>query len=314
MKNDQIFRKTYIDELIRLKNTNYIKVITGVRRSGKSTILNQFMLYLKEIGVNENQILSYDFNDLKLAKLNFENLYDKILSEANKNDINYLFLDEIQEIDNFEKCVISLFENKKIKFDIYISGSNSKMFSENLATLFTGRNLTLKVLPFSFKEFFEYYKDNYLEFNTNEYALAMKRNIFDKYSKFGGLPILLNNLQNVKTLEEQLQQILNDTIVKDVKTRYKIRNIGEFQRIAKYILSETGKEISVLNSVNFIKSNEKFKITHQTIDKYLNYLQEALLIYKAEIYNIKGKNLLKTTAKYYSVDTGVKNVQDNFQT
>jgi predicted AAA+ superfamily ATPase len=301
-----IIRQTYLKKLIDLKDNHYIKVITGVRRCGKSTLLEQYKTYLIKTGISTEQIISYDFNDIKLAQMNYEVLHDEIIKKAVPNKVSYLFLDEIQEIDKFEKCVISLFENKLIKFDICIAGSNSKMFSEQLATLFTGRNLEIKVLPFSFMEFLEYYKENSMD---SDYSI---KKVFEIYMKYGGLPILLESLENDEYKEEKLSKILSDTIQKDIKTRHAIKNVNEFNRIARFVLSESGKEISATKTANYLRTNEKSKISNITVGKYLDYLQQALLLYKADLFNIQGRRLLKTTAKYYAVDSGIKNVQNKF--
>ncbi|GMO15660.1 MAG: ATP-binding protein [Mycoplasmoidaceae bacterium] len=308
--NREIIRSKYLQELIEMQDKHFIKVITGVRRSGKSIILQQFKKHLLETGIDKKQIIEYDFNDVALQKLTYEKLHEEIISCSIKNKTNYLLLDEVQDIDSFEKAIISLFENKIIKYDIYITGSNSRMFSNQLATLFTGRNIELKVFPLSFKDFYDF---NIKYYYDNKDRLGVNKNpLFLQYLKYGGLPILLENMENNKIKEKQLSHVLYDTIEKDIRNRHVIKNIPEFDRVSKYILCESGKEISVVNTANYLKSNEKSKISHVTIERYLNWLQDALLIYKAEMYDIRGKRTLKTTAKYFAVDSGIKNIQDNF--
>ncbi|GMO16223.1 MAG: ATP-binding protein [Mycoplasmoidaceae bacterium] len=307
---NEIIRTKYLQEVIDTIGLHFIKVITGVRRSGKSWLLKQFKRYLLKTGVQEEQIIEYDFNKLELQDLTYKELHDQIIAKSSKDKVNFLLLDEIQDIDDFEKAIISLFENETIDYDIYLTGSNSKMFSSKLATLFTGRNLQIKVLPFSFKEFYDF--NIKYNFKRKDQLGVNKKPLFDLYMKYGGLPILLKNVNNNKVKENELSQVLYDTVQKDIKTRHSIKNITEFNRVAKFVLLESGKEISVMNTANYLKSNEKSKIAHTTIERYLNWMREALLIYKAELYDIKGKNCLKTTAKYFAVDSGIKNIQDNF--
>jgi predicted AAA+ superfamily ATPase len=239
-----------------------IKVITGVRRSGKSTILEQYIHCLKnEYLVNEEQIQTYNFNDMMFDKTSYESLYTMIVNKADKKAINYIFLDEVQEIENFEKAIIALFENKSIKFDIYITGSNSKMFSSSLATLFTGRNQEIKIYPLSFAEIYTYLKgvlkidDRYI--------------LFQFYLKYGGLPIIIDVIKNEKLIRERLSSVLHDTVNKDVKERYTLRNFSEFIRICSYAFDNIGSVFSTTNISNYINSNNKTKITHKTVERYL---------------------------------------------
>jgi predicted AAA+ superfamily ATPase len=191
----EIQRKDYLQRLNELKDRHFIKVLTGIRRSGKSTILKQFIHQLKtKYVIDSNQIINYDFNNVNLKKYTYKKLYDEIINKSSKNTTNYVFLDEIQEVKNFEKCVIALFENKQIKFDIYITGSNSHMFSSKLATLFTGRNAPIYVYPITFKSFFK-------ELNKS----TDRSKSFEKYLKYGGLGIVIPNYDN----EKMLQQTLN---------------------------------------------------------------------------------------------------------
>ncbi|MDR2846788.1 MAG: ATP-binding protein [Mycoplasmataceae bacterium] len=302
----EIIRTYYLNTLIEWKDKHFIKVITGVRRSGKSTILNQFKTkIIKDFKVNKNQIISYDFNDLILSQLKYLELYKDIISKSSKNIINYVFLDEIQEIENFEKVVISLFENKEYKYDIYITGSNSKMFSSNLSTLFTGRNIEIKVFPLSFKEFYGCAKDI---LKNND-----KTSIFNKYLNYGGLPIILESLDNNKEIEKILSTVFDDTVQRDIHLRHSIKKIRDFENFAKYVYFNIGSTISTINVSNYIKTNNKTKIAHTTIERYLKWLEESLLIYRTDFYHIGGKKLLQKSAKYYSVDTGIRNAESKFE-
>jgi predicted AAA+ superfamily ATPase len=260
---NEIVRQKYIDELDLFFNKKVIKVITGIRRVGKSTLLEQYKIHLlKENKITTNQMFSFDFNDIKLRKLSYEQLYDLIIAQANSEKTNYLFLDEVQEIKNFEHCIISLFENKQYKFDIYITGSNSKMFSSKLATLFTGRNVEIKVYPLSFKEYFEFVKMNY---NIHD-----KYQVFEKYLKYGGLPICLDSFNQPLAIETKLLSLINDAIEKDIFSRHKVENVNEFKKILKYLIVNIGQPISTTNIANTIKSNNKSIVSAKTIDRYID--------------------------------------------
>lgn len=304
----EIIRKTYVEEILTLKDKPFIKVITGVRRCGKSTILRQYRnLLVEQYKISKSNIISYDFNEPEFSQYSYMKLYKEIIRKSNKMQINYIFLDEIQEIDEFEKCVIGLFEHKKIKFDIYLTGSNSKMFSSSLASLLTGRNIEINIFPLSFKEYYEFAQRQIG--TNNRYA------IFQYYLKYGGLPIIIPIFNDSKTIERALSAVLKDSVDKDVKTRHEIRNYPEFLRLANYILENIGQDFSTRSISNYLKSNNLSKISHHTVDIYLSWMCEALILYKVNIYKISGLNGKKTLdilGKFYCVDSGIRNAQLDF--
>ncbi|MDR2846790.1 MAG: ATP-binding protein [Mycoplasmataceae bacterium] len=286
------------------KDKDVIKVVTGVRRCGKSTILSQYENEIRtRFKISDEQIITYDFNDDELSKMSESELHKQIIVRSNKNKVNYLFLDEIQEIKDFEKCVISLYSNKKIKFDIYLTGSNSKMFSSSLATLFTGRNQEIRVYPLSFSEFYNYAKEN---------TKLDRIEIFNTYMELGGMPIILNELNNTKNAKARLSSVLFDSINKDVKNRHHIKTFPEFSRFTQYVYENIGHIMSTRSISAYIKSNNSSRTSHKTIDRYLGWLCEALLLYKVDFFNTTGKRILQTSGKYYSVDNGIRNAQNNF--
>jgi predicted AAA+ superfamily ATPase len=259
----EIIRKTYVEEILTLKDKPFIKVITGVRRCGKSTILKQYRnLLVEQYKISKSNIISYDFNEPKFSQYSYMKLYKEIVKKSNKTQINYIFLDEIQEIDKFEKCVIGLYEHKKIKFDIYLTGSNSKMFSSSLASLLTGRNIEINIFPLSFKE--------YYEFAQKQLGANNRHIIFQYYLKYGGLPIIIPIFNDNKTVERALSAVLKDSVDKDVKTRHEIRNYPEFLRLANYILENIGQDFSTRSISNYLKSNNLSKTSHHTVDTYLS--------------------------------------------
>jgi predicted AAA+ superfamily ATPase len=258
-----IKRETYLKKIESFSKTRAIKIITGTRRSGKSTILEQFKDILKtKYLIQSNQIISYDFNDIKLKKHTYESLYDEILNKASNTKTNYVFLDEIQEINKFEECVISLFENKDYKFDIYLTGSNSKLFSSSLATKFTGRNLEIKVYPFSFNEYILFAK-------TNGITLS-KSKLFERYIKYGSLPIILDVFLYDEVVSSRIKTVLLDSVSKDILERHKIRNTADFKRITKYLFDHIGQLINIIKLANYINSNNQTKISARSIDRYID--------------------------------------------
>jgi predicted AAA+ superfamily ATPase len=278
-------------------------VITGVRRSGKSTILRQYKNFLvKTKGIPKHQVLMINFTDDANSSFTHHTLLKHIRNITRKNRKTYLFLDEIQMIDNFEQAVISLFNSGK--YDIYITGSNSKMFSASLATLFTGRNIEIKVYPLSFAEYLPYAK-KILKSND-------KRSLFEKYLKYGGLPIILEVLDNDKAIEKILSTVFYDTVQKDIRFRYSIKRYDDFENFSKFVYENVGTIISTVNISNYIRSNNKTQIAHTTVERYLKWLEEASLIYRVRFFNIRGKKVLQKSSKYYSVDTGLRNAESKF--
>jgi predicted AAA+ superfamily ATPase len=258
----EILRKEYINEIDLYKDKHIIKIITGVRRSGKSTILEQYKRFIiQKYQIIVGQIISYDFNDLRLRELNYKELYDQVVGSAKANLINYVFLDEVQDIKRFEECVISLYENKEYKFDIYITGSNSRMFSSHLATLFTGRNVEIKVYPLSFNEYYQYLRE---EYNIND-----KYKIFDLFMQYGSLPICLDSINEPQVMKTKISSVIKDSIQKDILHRHSVRNVADFNRIVKYLLMNIGQSLSTTSITNTINSHNKNLISSKTIDRYI---------------------------------------------
>jgi predicted AAA+ superfamily ATPase len=260
----EILRENYINRLIRYKEKHIIKVITGVRRCGKSTILKQFKnALLENHDIKSSQIIEFDFSDDRLSRMTESQVHDSIISKSDKSKMNYVFLDEIQEIPQFERAVISLYEHKVYKYDIYITGSNSKMFSSSLATLLTGRNVEIKVYPLSFKE--------YMIFARNDVHLSKLSDmkIFNYYLTYGGMPMIINVFDDKPLIKEILSGILSDTINKDVKERHAIKTLPEFKRFTQFAIEHVGNIFSSQSISNYLKSKTKSKTSPKTIDRYL---------------------------------------------
>lgn len=291
MKSKTIYRKEYMEKLKLYKDKDIIKVLTGIRRSGKSTILNEFKKELVDSGVLEKNIISINFEDNSNKELlDSQKLHDYILSKVDKNTMNYVFLDEIQNVPDFEKCVNSLFLKDYI--DIYITGSNSYMLSGELATFLTGRYIQIHVLPLSFKEYISFYGE------TDE----LKK--YNEYVMYGGLPYLIN-LDNSTEKLDYLDSIYNTVILKDVISRKKINDALVLESICRFLFDNIGSNVSTKKISDTLSSNGRKNSVH-TIEEYLNGLLESYILYKVNRFDIKGKQLLKTQEKYYLSDLGLR--------
>ena len=281
-----IERKDYLDKVINVMGTPDIKVITGVRRCGKSKLLEAFRAYVSANIPNAN-VIHINFNLPEFEKLNeYRALYDNINSRYKEGVENYVLIDEIQMCDNFEKAINGLHASEK--FDIYITGSNAFLLSSDLATLFTGRTFEIKVYPFSFAEYVKYY--GYTDLYT----------AFDSYVTEGGMAgSYVYKDQQAKY--DYIQEVFNTLIVRDIRTKYKIRNTALMDRLVDFLMDN----ISNLTSPRKISdtfNSFKDKINHNTVGAYMQYLGNAFAFYKVRRYDIKGKKYLSTTEKYYLCD------------
>lgn len=288
-----INRKEYLDFLIKLKDKNIIKVVTGIRRCGKSTLFELYKNYLHEIGVRDEQIISLNFenpSDMKFS--DWKELYNYINDRVDSKKMYYVFLDEIQILEHFEKAVDGLFLNKNI--DLYITGSNSYMLSGELATYLTGRYMQIHMLPLSFSEYLEYYgRDNELKkYNT--------------YIENGGFPYLLNLDNNSELINNYLDGIYNTILLKDVVSRNNVKDTLILESIVKFLFDNIGQIVSI-NKISATLNSNNRKNSVNTIESYLSYLLDSYLIYKVSRYDIRGKEYLKTGDKYYVCDLGLRN-------
>lgn len=295
-------RKEYLEKLIEWKDDDVIKVVTGIRRCGKSTLLMQYQDYLKSIGIEENQIIAVNFEELEYEELcDYKKLYAYIKDRLVADKITYIFLDEIQKVPSFEKVVDSLYVKPNI--DIYITGSNAYMLSGDLATLLTGRYVEISMLPLSFSE--------YMQLSDKD-----KESAFADYIKYGGLPFVATMDRTDDKVDTYLEGIYNTVIVKDIEDRQKrqesnsdkrkINDIPLLKTIAKYLSSVIGSPVSLRGITNYLVSSGR-KISANTVSNYVNALIESFIFYPAERFDIVGKQLLKANKKYYMVDLGIRN-------
>lgn len=295
-------RKEYLDQLINWRDEQVIKVVTGIRRCGKSTLLLQFQQWLKENGVTDEQIVSVNFEELEYEELlDYKKLYQYLKERLVSGKTTYIFLDEIQKVSSFEKVVDSLYVKPNV--DLYITGSNAYMLSGDLATLLTGRYVEIKMLPLSFGEF------------LSMTGLEPEQG-FPEYLRSGGMPYIATMNRNDEKVSTYLEGIYNTVIVKDIEDRQarkesdpskrKITDIALLKTIAKYLASVIGNPVSVRSITDYLISNGR-KISPNTVNDYVEALTESFIFYPAERFDIVGKQLLKANRKMYIVDLGLRN-------
>lgn len=295
-------RDEYLQSLKQWKDEQVIKVVTGIRRCGKSTLLTQYQEWLKTEGITDDQIISVNFEELEYEELlDYKKLYYYLKERLAENKTTYIFLDEIQNVINFEKVVDSLYVKPNI--DIYITGSNSYLLSGDLATLLTGRYVEIKMLPLSFKEFLA------LTGMDTERGLA-------EYLQNGGLPYIAVMDRNTEKTDIYLEGIYNTVIIKDIEerqsrkekdpTKRKITDISLLKTIAKFLASVIGSPVSVRSITNYLISNGR-KVSPNTVSDYVEALTESFVFYPVERFDVVGKQLLKANKKYYIVDMGIRN-------
>lgn len=286
-----IERNEYLNVLKRFKDKELIKVITGIRRCGKSTLLEMYKNYLLANGITEDQIISINLEDLKYNFIeDYMSLYNYICNKLKSNRKNYVFIDEVQKINEFQKTVDSLYIKKNV--DLYITGSNANLLSSELATLLSGRYIEIKMLPLSFKE----YKDAYKDLNNDE--------LYQKYISYGSLPYT-TSLDTEDDVSMYLSSIYNDIIIKDVMARKKIQDETMLRSVANFAMDNIGNLVSTNNIANTM-ANDGRDINVRTVERYLEGFTESFFLYKISRYDIKGKQYLKTGEKYYVSDLGLR--------
>ena len=300
----RIDRKEYLDFLIKSKDKKIIKVVSGVRRCGKSTLFEIYKDYLLKNDVEQNQIISINFEDMDYEELtDYKKLYEYIKSKIIEDKKNYIFLDEIQNVDKFEKVVDSLFIKENI--DLYITGSNAYFMSSELATLLSGRYIELKMLSLSFKEYYQ----TRLEYeNLDKKENKILKTLMQYYNEYivnSSFPYTLQLNNNLKNIYEYLSGIYNSVLLKDIVARLKIADVMRLESVVKYIFDNIGNFTSISKIANTLTSMGR-KTDTKTIEKYIKGLVDGLLIYEVNRYNIKGKEFLSTLSKYYVSDLGLR--------
>jgi len=289
-----------MDQLLSYKDNKLIKVITGLRRCGKSTLLHLFQEYILKNGVNPDHIININFELMTYDHIRgYKEFYKLIHEKLTKTGKYYLLLDEIQQVEHWEKAINSLNAEIDIDVDIYITGSNAHLLSSDISTLLSGRYVEIKMLPLSFKE--------YLQFDhlPKEYSIEEK---FNHYLKYGSLPAIVSLPQKDSTIFPFLLGVYNSVIVKDIVERTQNRDVTLLEKLLRFVISNTGNIISSNKISGFLSAQGKGEsVKSSTISTYLNTLEKAFIVYKVDRYDIKGKEQLKTLSKYYVADNGIRN-------
>ncbi len=288
-----IERPEYLKKLIDFKDTNLIKIVTGLRRCGKSTLLDLYIDYLKNNGVKENQIIHINTENRDIVFEDDNELYNYVKEKLNKDKMNYVVLDEVQNIPEFQKAVDSLYIKKNV--DLYITGSNANLLSGELATLLSGRYVEIKMLPLSFKEYLSAFDEN----------VDKEEKLLD-YFKYGSLPQTVELFKiNPDIVEDYIDGVFSTVIYKDVMQRKKINNKLLLESIIKYIYQNIGSPITSKKISDTLISMNRATSNH-TVEDYISAFIESYLLYKADRFDVKGKEILSSGFKYYSVDMGFR--------
>lgn len=287
-----IERTEYLEELKRWKDKDLIKVITGIRRCGKSTLFQLFIDYLKSTGISNEQIISLNLEDADYNFEDYKQLYDYIKEKIDSKNQYYVFLDEVQNVPMFQKAVDSLYIKKNV--DVYITGSNAYLLSGELATLLSGRYIEIKMLPLSFKEYVSAFDDNNYQ------------QLFLNYMRNGGMPGNISIIKsNSNDLDKYLDGIFSTIVYKDIMARNNINDKMLLESVLKFIFDSIGSPIST-KKISDTLTSKGISTSNHTVEKYITAFIESFLIYKAERFDVKGKNLLARDYKYYVVDQGLR--------
>lgn len=287
-----IDRKEYLDELIRWKDKDLIKVVTGIRRCGKSTLFELYIDYLKEAGIDDSQIININLEDADHDFSNYKELYNYINDKISTDKNYYVFIDEVQNVPEFQKAVDSLYIKKNV--DVYITGSNAYLLSGELATLLSGRYIEIKMLPLSFKEYITAFEG------------IDRTKLFLNYMKNGGMPGAIEVAKsNLNDVDKYLDGIFSTVVYKDIMARNKISDKILLESILKFIFDSIGNSISI-KRISDTLTSKGISTSNHTVENYISAFLESFIIYKAERFDIKGKNILAREFKYYTVDTGLR--------
>ena len=291
-----IERPLYLDKIMPFVDTPFVKILTGVRRCGKSTILKMIIKKLREEKhVDDEQILSYRFDSMEYEDMTTKELYLELKSKIIQSKKTYLFLDEIQEIEGWEKVVNTLASDFDV--DIYITGSNSRMMSSEISTYLTGRYITFHIYTLSFEE--------YLMFKKSYTTLKDLKQEFSQYVRLGGFPATHLQYYSQDEVYTIVKDIYNSTIFSDIVRRNQVKKIDQLERVVKYTFNNIGNTFSAKSISNYFKSEQR-KIDNETVYSYLEKLQKAYILHKCSRYDLQGKDILKTQEKFYLADVSLR--------
>lgn len=290
-----IYRPMYVDKIMRYADAPFVKILTGVRRCGKSTILKMIMEELKKRGISDKQLLSYRFDSMEYEDMTAKEMFNEIKSKLCDGEKTYLFLDEVQEIKHWEKVVNSLASDYDV--DIYVTGSNSRMMSSEIETYLTGRYIAFRIYTLSFSE--------YLTFKKEYSDVKAPREELAEYIRLGGFPATHLQKYSEDEVYTIVRDIYNSTIFSDVVKRNRVRKVDQLERIVKFAFDNVGKTFSAKSISDYLKS-ERRTIDNETVYNYLEKLENAYILYRCSRYDIRGKELLKTQEKFYLADTALR--------
>lgn len=291
-------RDEYLQWLVSHRDEQIIKVVTGVRRCGKSTIFEIYQDYLRANGVSDAQIIGINFEDIEYENLlDYRELYSYIKKRLLPDKMNYIFLDEIQHVADYQKAVDSLF--LRANCDIYITGSNAYFMSSDLATLLTGRYVELAMMPLSFKEFVD-------GLDADKQSISLQEK-FNLYNQVGSFPYVLKYSYGIDEAKEYMRNIYNSILLNDIVKRLRVSDVNLLEGITRFLMHNIGNRVSLSAIANTLTSGQR-KTDSKTVDKYLRGLTDSLLFYEARRYNIRGKEYLTTLSKYYTADLGLRNM------
>lgn len=290
-----INRPLYTKKIMEYVDTPFIKILTGIRRSGKSTILKLVMQKLKERGIDDSRIISYRFDSMEYDGYTAKQMYQELKNRLNPDERTYLFLDEVQEINNWEKIINSL--ATEFDVDIYITGSNSRMMSSEIATYLTGRYVSFRIYTLSFAEYLDF-KSHYTEVTTPRQELI-------NYIKLGGFPAIHLRAYTEDEVYTIVRDIYNSIIFSDIVKRNEVRKVDLLERVVKYAFNNVGNTFSAKTISDYLKSEHR-KVDNETVYSYLEKLEKAYILHRCQRYDLNGKELLKTQEKFYLADTALR--------
>ena len=290
-----IYRPSYVDKIMAYVDTPFVKILTGVRRCGKSTILKMIMSKLRECGIPESRIVSYCFDSMEFEDMTAKQMYSELKSRVSPEGKTYFFLDEMQEIKGWEKVVNSLSSDYDV--DLYITGSNSRMMSSEISTYLTGRYVSFRIYTLSFAE--------YLTFKEQYDAVGDPRQELANYIRLGGFPA--THLQNYTQDEVYtiVRDIYNSTIFSDIVRRNQVRKIDQLERVVRYTFNNVGNTFSAKSISDYLKAEHR-ALDNETVYSYLEKLEKAYLLHRCSRYDLQGKEILKTQEKFYLADTSLR--------
>lgn len=290
-----IYRPMYVDRIMKYVDAPFVKILTGVRRCGKSTILKMIIKELKKRGVSEERILSYRFDSMEYEDMTAKEMFAEIKGKLSSTEKTYIFLDEVQEIKHWEKTVNSLASDYNV--DIYVTGSNSRMMSSEIATYLTGRYIAFRVYTLSFSEYIDFKK----EFST----VTDMRSELAEYIRLGGFPATHLQEYTEDEVYTIVKDIYNSTIFSDIVKRNQVRKVDQLERIVRFAFDNVGKTFSAKSISDYLKSEHR-TIDNETVYSYLEKLESAYILHRCSRYDIQGKELLKTQEKFYLADTALR--------